>query len=191
MTLDEAIKHCEEVADGMTEQGKCEECAAEHRQLANWLKELKQLKEQEFREDAISRQAALDCLTATGLKKFDFILDARNKIKNLPSVKPQYTEAEIQKMQEMQQAEIEKAYELGKAEQPKTGHWIKEKSICSWDGYSYQCSVCGRSIHLDIEVEDLEDYPYCHCGAKMESEEEEFDNNLEEMLEKLWNEVEE
>lgn len=39
--------------------------------------------------DAISRQDALDCLTANGLKKFDFILDARDKIKNLPPVKPQ------------------------------------------------------------------------------------------------------
>lgn len=39
-------------------------------------------------EDAISRQAVLDCLTATGLKKFDFILDARDKIKNLPPVTP-------------------------------------------------------------------------------------------------------
>lgn len=45
MTIDEAIKHCEEVADGMTEQGKCEECAAEHRQLAEWLKELKNARE--------------------------------------------------------------------------------------------------------------------------------------------------
>ena len=41
MTLDEAIKHCEEVADT-----KCNECGNEHRQLAEWLKELKQLKEQ-------------------------------------------------------------------------------------------------------------------------------------------------
>ena len=45
MTLDEAIKHCEEVADGMTEQGKCAECAAEHKQLAEWLKELKNARE--------------------------------------------------------------------------------------------------------------------------------------------------
>ena len=45
--------------------------------------------EQEPCEDCISRQAVLDCLTATGLKKFDFILDARYKIKNLPSVTPQ------------------------------------------------------------------------------------------------------
>jgi DNA-directed RNA polymerase subunit RPC12/RpoP len=54
----------------------------------------------------------------------------------------------------------------------KIGHWIKEKSRYGWDGKSYVCSECGRSIHLDSEVEDLTDYPYCHCGAQMiESEE--------------------
>ena len=37
-------------------------------------------------DDAISRQAALDCFTATKLKKFDFILYAREEIKKLPSV---------------------------------------------------------------------------------------------------------
>jgi hypothetical protein len=42
MTLDEAIKHCEEVADS-----KCDECGAEHRQLAEWLRELKQMKGEE------------------------------------------------------------------------------------------------------------------------------------------------
>ena len=59
MTLDEAIKHCLEVADSkereaefetdyacyfMTdkEREECKECAAEHRQLAEWLTELKQ-----------------------------------------------------------------------------------------------------------------------------------------------------
>lgn len=47
------------------------------------------------------------------------------------------------------------------------GHWIKEESPYGWDGHSYQCSECGRSIHLDTIMEDLEDYPYCHCGAYM------------------------
>ena len=54
MTLDEAIKHCEEVAKSKTKQVEngdwekgssteraCIECANEHLQLANWLKELK------------------------------------------------------------------------------------------------------------------------------------------------------
>lgn len=52
------------------------------------------------------------------------------------------------------------------------GHWIKEESPYGWDGYSYQCSECGRSIHLDTIMEDLEDYPYCHCGAYMREIEE-------------------
>ena len=42
LTLDEAIKHCEEKTD-------CTQCGEEHRQLAEWLKELqkyKDLKEQ-------------------------------------------------------------------------------------------------------------------------------------------------
>ena len=62
-------------------------------------------------------------------------------------------------------------------EASKMGKWIKEKSIYGWDGYSYQCSECGRSIHLDLEVEDLSDYPYCHCGAKMKSEDQNENRN--------------
>lgn len=59
MTLDEAIKHCLEVAEqnetqaekwqeeGGEQWGKttaCRECAADHRQLAEWLMELKDLR---------------------------------------------------------------------------------------------------------------------------------------------------
>ena len=69
MTLEEAIKHCEEVAEEQekaakewheNQVGKCEpirfpkmdytcenecyKCAEEHRQLAEWLKELKELR---------------------------------------------------------------------------------------------------------------------------------------------------
>lgn len=40
MTLDEAIKHAEEVSNS-----KCNSCGEEHKQLAEWLKELKELKE--------------------------------------------------------------------------------------------------------------------------------------------------
>lgn len=61
-------------------------------------------------------------------------------------------------------------------EERKVGKWIKEEDTLEWDGHSYQCSICGRSIHLDTEVEDLEDYPYCHCGAEMEGSENE--NNI-------------
>ena len=56
MTIDEAIKHCEEVATEKednarwkltpTFQDECIKCAAEHRQLAEWLTELKDLREE-------------------------------------------------------------------------------------------------------------------------------------------------
>ena len=39
MTLDEAIKHSQFVADT-----NCDQCAEDHRQLAEWLKELKELR---------------------------------------------------------------------------------------------------------------------------------------------------
>ena len=54
MTLEEAIKHCEEVAEACERQSKrwddefyknCTECAFEHKQLAKWLKELKTYRE--------------------------------------------------------------------------------------------------------------------------------------------------
>lgn len=55
MTLDEAIKHCEEVAEkycekveeGLTADDFCDSCASEHRQLAEWLRELKMFKDLE------------------------------------------------------------------------------------------------------------------------------------------------
>jgi hypothetical protein len=63
MTLDEAIKHCENVAakcfverSARNHSGKC---GFEHLELAAWLRELKAYKEQEPYVDAISREAAI------------------------------------------------------------------------------------------------------------------------------------
>lgn len=67
-------------------------------------------------DDVISRQAVLDCLTATNLKKFDFILDARDKIKNLPPVTPQ----------------------------PKMGKWIKSRD--SYGNNHFTCPFCEHDI---------------------------------------------
>ena len=53
MTIDEAIKHCEEVAERYERmedspddklREECLQCTADHRQLAEWLKELKELR---------------------------------------------------------------------------------------------------------------------------------------------------
>lgn len=74
MTLDEAIKHCEEVAEendlaagtygilaennhnayekltAETNSSRCAECAADHRQLAEWLTELKEYREDDWKK---------------------------------------------------------------------------------------------------------------------------------------------
>ena len=62
MTLDEAILHCEEVAEGKRKDYEracaynipsegCLECAKEHEQLAEWLKDYRRLLNMRGRED--------------------------------------------------------------------------------------------------------------------------------------------
>lgn len=74
-------------------------------------------------EDCVSREAVItkieheDRLSLMGaFCCHDCAMGFKEKIKELPSVKPTYTGEEIQKMQELEQAQLEKAYELGKAE---------------------------------------------------------------------------
>lgn len=82
------------------------------------------------KSDTISRQEAIDAFdgvkvdeeycTEYDIGYNDGIDFAVSKISALPSAQP-YTEAEIQKIQELEQAELEKAFKLGKAEANK---WI-------------------------------------------------------------------
>ena len=115
MTIDEAIKHAEEVAEEqkklyrlcpVTDYGckgdkhcksmnyeydGCLKCAKEHRQLAEWLKELKAYKKQS--EDAINRQTVLELVVAnhTELNGLNVVMYSPlyKDIKQLPPVTPQ------------------------------------------------------------------------------------------------------
>ena len=73
-------------------------------------------------KDAISRQAALDCLTASKLKLFDFILQAREEIMMLPSVSTE-----------------------------KTGRWLNDELIPNdISGHVHaECSVCHKVRIVD------------------------------------------
>ena len=157
MTLEEGIIHAEDVArmnheaakhltdEHPTQAEKCEACAAEHRQLAEWLKELKAYRENTC-GDAISRQAVIDLMrgltrwcvrSEDGKWKNVGLLydDVMFGIDRLPSVTPQQ----------------------------RTGRWILTD-----DDFVY-CSECEDSYYpRPIDAS----WYYCpHCGAKMEVEE--------------------
>lgn len=76
---------------------------------------------------ALEQQPCEDCISREAVEKvtweepsyddaLNVLTEVRDKVRALPSVKPKFTDEEIQKMQELEQAQLDKAYELGKAE---------------------------------------------------------------------------
>lgn len=79
-------------------------------------------------EDVVSRAQALSDYAdwyGYGYKDNTFY----KHLKDMPPVNPQYTEDEIQKMQDIEQAEIEKAYELGRAEGQEIEDAIRRQEV--------------------------------------------------------------
>ena len=50
----------------------------------------------------------------------------------------------------------------------KHGKWIY-KGHHEMMGHAFQCSICTRWMFTNSPECVVEEYPYCHCGAKMES----------------------
>lgn len=48
-------------------------------------------------------------------------------------------------------------------------HWIENYKNCFAERY-YKCSKCQREIKVVTGEKTLLDFPYCHCGAKMDEE---------------------
>lgn len=111
-------------SDGTIEQIKnCNDCIfrKEWEKIGKLLSViLKKQTEQEPCDDTVSRQAVfeqINCWIGSGEYRYTNATHyLTRRMQDLSPVTPQYTDAEIQKMQELEQAEIKKAYELGKAE---------------------------------------------------------------------------
>ena len=216
MTLDEAIKHAEEVMIENLEKTmnrnssdpiaiQCYECADEHRQLAEWLKDYKRLLEQTQIKDgdrAVSLNAAKEELSEAWINKpfhglaLIEILECLNK---LPPVTP--CEDAISR-----QAVLDQTYLWSKDEflrvtnpfdylrkrinslpfvnpqEPKTGHWIEViDEIDSFGNktWHHKCSICGN------ENSGWGEYKYCpNCGCRMVEPQEISDRNL-----KMWEDI--
>lgn len=67
-------------------------------------------------------------------------------------------------------AEVQKNLMMLPPAQPgrKTGRWVEMSST----NHTYKCSECGRLLVniTDGKNKVAKNYPYCHCGAKMEGE---------------------
>lgn len=97
MTLDEHIAKAEEdakmakfdtewgIGNYFIDRAEALEYAKECENLVNWLKDYKRLLEQEPCEDCISREDAINCVTAASM--CDPIITQR-RLKSLPSVQP-------------------------------------------------------------------------------------------------------
>ena len=108
--------------------------------------------EQEFCEDAVSRQAVKDIIHKYKNDSECLISWVMDSICDLPSVTPQHTEAEIQKMQEMEQAEIQKAYELGKEDNIKVLDKIREE-IERQEKWLWQAGI--KPYNVDIAFSSI------------------------------------
>lgn len=135
--------------------------------------------------DLISRQAAIDAIGKTSnelyenIKKgatfpqrqwFDGMAQAQSILENLPSAQP-YTDEEIQKMQDIEQAQLDKAYEMGKADALR---WIPCSERLPEEDGQYLITVKYKHVndsYEDVYAEHGEWYDgrwdmFCfgHCG---------------------------
>ena len=97
MTLDEAIAHAREVAERNRKQYKncpsdrtdirhqtCEECAEEHEQLAEWLEELKFIRQ--WKSDIMDEFCKYDCNSIEEVYKSGYekaLFDIKSKMKEI------------------------------------------------------------------------------------------------------------
>lgn len=181
MTINEAIKHAEEVAEKQEElyrlcpasesemshcdgtkdcktleSGKnkgCQKCAEEHRQLAEWLKDYKRLLEHQPSDDTISRHMVLDLVVANHME-----LNGLNVVMYSPLYK------DIKQLPPV-------------TSQPRHGKWIVHRGY-NTDGFGieYSCSKCNEWVD--------EKSRYCpNCGCRMvEPQEEEWVNFADDLM---------
>lgn len=155
MTLDEAILHCEEVAEKNEKDARerfnilplagqqryCLKCADEHRQLAYWLKSYKELLDQRGNADLIDRRKAIHQI-AEGIDDKAYF----------GTVEKDWEVIDFLKSQDRVQ---------GTALPAKTGHWI---TIDDCELFVAKCSECGKIVDSRM----INKYQYCcRCGARM------------------------
>lgn len=126
--------------DALLEQEPCENCISREEAEAifkNARKSLYELSRKERVKDFQTREMML--------------LNAEQFIHLLPSVTPKFTDTEIQKMQELEQAQLEKAYELGKTEMQPCDDAISRKEVMAIIEWAYdECKIDGYTDYCEM-----------------------------------------
>ena len=127
---------------------------------------------QEPCEDAISRQAVLDLPKNTERGFGGKILEQSiniEYIKALPPVTPQYTDTEIQKMQDLESVEIQTAYEIGKAEGSEVLDKIRVEIDEQYDRVHPYNISCAEGLEMALDI--IDKYKASPTGAESEDKE--------------------
>jgi len=97
MSLEEAIKHCNEVADSYNDTCPDCDCASDHRQLASWLQELKERREMESRQiPQDMTEEACEALVKLTEKIIEILPDIVSSVTaNMPEAIEQYIESKM------------------------------------------------------------------------------------------------
>lgn len=154
LTLEEAIAHAEEVADYDCYNDEQRRCADEHRQLAEWLRELKRFREMQTDGDSISRIAAMTMPV-------------------LPKEHRDYISFELDDIYEQGWNECQRFIaKLPSTDRPR-GEWI-ETDRTYFGATVFKCSVCCDEIDEMPTVMGVPKYKYCpYCGIKMKGADDE------------------
>ena len=119
-------------------------------------------------KDTIYRQAAIDALLEEVRLVDGYYVendevinkdDAIEAIRLLPSAQP-YTDEEIQKIQELEQAEIQKAFQLGREDALSEVVRCKD---CKEGTYSSDCTIICEYLNNAFSPDD-----YCSYGERRE-----------------------
>lgn len=118
-------------------------------------------------DDLISRQAAISRAVTIPMFGRDIRVVGVSELESLPSAQP-YTDEEIQKIQDLEQAELDKVYELGKQAVQPEPQWISCKDRLPKQGQEVICQCRANIIKvlkLDADGDWYQDAEHCYMGG--------------------------
>lgn len=113
-------------------------------------------------DDLISRQGAVNAL-------WEALYDYEDKMEKrfLDSEELDVNDWFSYRIFVQHMSDIDRQTILNMPSAQKTGKWIAtEKGLFAT---AYECSKCKRRVIDDTGYDVAKDYPFCHCGAKMEA----------------------